>query len=58
MRLGAIDPDGDLCAGGAQLLEEPAVGPDPQILLGYLHLRVRVNITHYFTETADRPALQ
>ena len=38
MRLGAVDPDGDLGAGGAKFLKESAVGPDPQVLLCDLHL--------------------
>lgn len=39
MRLCAVDADGDLGAGGTELLEESAVSPDPQILFGDLHLR-------------------
>lgn len=39
MRLGAVDPYGDLGAGGTKLLEESAVSPDPQVLLCDLHLR-------------------
>lgn len=50
MRLGAIDPDGDLSAGGTKLLEESAISPDPQILLRYLHLSARVHVTHSFTK--------
>lgn len=38
MRLGAVDPYGDLSAGGTKLLEESAVSPDPQVLLCDLHL--------------------
>lgn len=54
MRLGAVDPYGDLSAGGTKLLEESAVSPDPEVLLGDLHLR-RENenqvdaVTHSFT---------
>lgn len=36
--LGPVDADGDLSTGGAQLLEEAAVGADPQVVLGDLHL--------------------
>lgn len=39
MRLGPVDPDGYLSAGGAKFLEESAVGPDPQVLLCDLHLK-------------------
>lgn len=39
MRLGAVDPYGDLSTGGTKLLEESAVSPDPQVLLCDLHLR-------------------
>lgn len=39
MRLCAVDADGDLSAGGTELLEESAVRPDPQVLLGDLHLK-------------------
>lgn len=39
MRLRAVDPDGDLSAGGTELLEESAVRPDPQVLLCDFHLR-------------------
>lgn len=46
MRLCAIDPDGDLSAGRTELLEEAAICPDPQVLLRYLHLGARVNVTH------------
>ena len=38
MGLGAVNPDGDLRAGGTKLLEESAIGPDPQVLLCDLHL--------------------
>ena len=38
MALGPVDADGDLGAGGAQLLEEAAVGADPQVVLCDLHL--------------------
>lgn len=49
MRLGAIDADGDLSARGTELLEEPAISSDPQVLLRYLHLGARVNVTHLET---------
>lgn len=51
MRLGAVDADGDLGAGGAELLEQSAVSPDPQVLLRYLHLRART--THRLTLRAS-----
>lgn len=51
MRLSAIDPDGDLSAGRTELLEEAAICPDPQVLLRYLHLGARVNVTHWETDT-------
>lgn len=38
MALGAVDADGDLGAGGAQLLKEPPVRADPQVLLCDFHL--------------------
>lgn len=50
MRLGAIDADGDLSARGTELLEESAVSSDPQVLLRYLHLGARVNVTHSETQ--------
>lgn len=54
MRLGAVDPDGDLSAGGAELLEESAVSPDPQVLLCDLHLRRRRRIRiSSLTQTTD-----
>lgn len=37
--LRSVDADGDLGAGGAELLEEAAIGADPQVVLGDLHLR-------------------
>lgn len=39
MALSPVDADGDLSTGGAEFLEEPAVSSDPQVILGYLHLR-------------------
>lgn len=39
VRLGAVDPDGDLSAGGTKFLEESAISPDPQVLLCDLHLK-------------------
>lgn len=46
MRLGAIDADGYLGARGTELLEESAISSDPQVLLRYLHLGARLNVTH------------
>lgn len=54
MRLGAVNSDGDLSAGGTELLEEAAVRPDPQVLLRYLHLGARVNVTHWHSDTRLR----
>lgn len=54
MRLSAIDPDGDLSAGGAELLEEATIRPDPQVLLRYLHLGARVNVTRWESDTRRR----
>lgn len=34
-----VDPDGDLSTGGAELLEQSAVGTDPQVLLCDFHLK-------------------
>lgn len=39
--LRAVDADGNLRAGGAELLEEAAVRPDPQVVLRDLHLSSR-----------------
>ena len=39
--LGPVDADRDLGAGGAQLLEEAAIGADPQVVLRDLHLQRR-----------------
>ena len=36
--LGAVDAYWNLSTGGAQLLEQSAVRPDPQVLLCHLHL--------------------
>ena len=41
MRLCPVNPDGNLRARGAELLEEAAVRPDPQIIFGDLHLSHR-----------------
>lgn len=38
VRLRPVNPDGNLRAGGAELLEEAAVCPDPQVVLSDLHL--------------------
>lgn len=39
MALGPVDANGDLGTGGAQLLEEAAIGADPQVVLSDLHLQ-------------------
>lgn len=39
MALGPVDANGDLSTGGAEFLEEAAISTDPQVILGYLHLR-------------------
>lgn len=39
MALGPVDADGDLSTGGAELLEEAAIGADPQVVLSDLHLQ-------------------
>lgn len=41
MGLCAVDPYGDLSAGGTKFLEESAVSPDPEVLLCDLHLRIK-----------------
>lgn len=41
MTLCPVDADGDLGAGGAELLEEAAVRADPQVALGDFHLQGR-----------------
>lgn len=41
VRLRPVNPDGNLCAGGAELLEEAAICPDPQVVFSDLHLRNR-----------------
>lgn len=46
MRLGAIDPDGDLSAGRTELLEEATVRADPQVVLRDLHLGARESTSH------------
>lgn len=56
VRLCAIDPDGDLGAGGAELLEEAAVCPDPQVLLRYLHLGARGNVKQAGKKLTHREA--
>lgn len=38
VRFGPVDPNGNLCAGRAELLEEAAVRPDPQVIFSDLHL--------------------
>lgn len=38
LRLGPVDPNGDVSTGGAQLLIEPGVRSDPEVLLGDLYL--------------------
>ena len=38
--LGAVDTDGDLASGGAQLLVQAAVGSNPQVFLAYFHLEI------------------
>lgn len=39
MALSPVDADGDLSTGGTEFLEEAAISSDPQVILGYLHLR-------------------
>lgn len=51
MRLRPVNPDGNLRTGGAELLEEAAVRPDPQVIFGDLHLSNRGQ-----TSTAPRRA--
>lgn len=51
MRLRPVNPDGNLRAGGAELLEEAAVRPDPEVIFSDLHLSNRGQ-----TSTALRPA--
>lgn len=41
MRLRPVNPDGNLRTGGAELLEEAAVRPDPEVIFGDLHLSNR-----------------
>lgn len=38
LRFGPVDPYGDVSTGGAQLLVEPGVRSDPEVLLGDLYL--------------------
>ena len=38
----AVDADGNLAAGRAELLVEPTVGADPQVMLSYPHLHVHM----------------
>lgn len=38
MGLGAVDPDGNVSGGGAELLIEASVRADPQVILTDLHL--------------------
>ena len=56
VRLGAVNPDGDLRAGGAQFLKESSVSPDPQILLRDLHLRRESNdpVDSHLYESQDQ----
>lgn len=39
MALSPVDADGDLSTGGTEFLEKAAISSDPQVILGYLHLR-------------------
>lgn len=42
VRFCPVDPDGDLSTGGAEFLEQSAVGTDPQVLLCDFHLKQSV----------------
>lgn len=55
MQLRPVNADGDLSAGGAELLEEAPVGPDPQVVLRDLHLGMNSNCLQHQCQNALMP---